>query len=77
MTGSPASFSRRTARATPGGTDFRFAAAAQVPSMFGGAQAAPGFGCATPNELTVQRVSENEISFPGCADFAYPLVRCR
>ena len=66
-----------TARATPGGTEFRFAAAAQLSSMFGAAQGVVGFGCATPNELTVQRVSENEISFPGCADFAYPLVRCR
>lgn len=66
-----------TARAMPTGTEFRFAAAAAVPSMFGGAAAVPGFGCETPNGLTVQRRSENEISFPGCADFPYPLVRCR
>jgi hypothetical protein len=24
----------------------------------------------------VQRRSDNEISFPGCTDFPYPLVRC-
>ena len=26
--------------------------------------------------LRVQRHSENEITFPGCTDFPYPLVRC-
>ena len=26
--------------------------------------------------LRVQRRGENEISFPGCTDFPYPLVRC-
>ena len=35
-----------------------------------------GFGCASPDVLHVQRRGENEISFPGCNDFPYPLVRC-
>ncbi len=65
-----------SARATQGGMAFRFAATAALPSMFGGSPAPVGFGCATPNDLTVQRLSENEIAFPGCADFSYPLVRC-
>ena len=29
-----------------------------------------------PDVLHVQRRGENEISFPGCAEFPYPLVRC-
>ena len=65
-----------TARATPAGTDFRFAAGGGVPQMFGGAAAPAGFGCDASNALTVQRRGENEIGFPGCADFPYPLVRC-
>ena len=41
-------------------------------------EAAPtaGFGCISPDILRVQRRTENEISFPGCTDFPYPLVRC-
>jgi len=35
-----------------------------------------GFGCPSPDVLHVQRRGENEISFPGCNDFPYPLVRC-
>ena len=35
-----------------------------------------GFGCISPDILHVLRRSENEISFPGCNDFPYPLVRC-
>lgn len=66
-----------TARATQGGMEFRFAAGAGVPAMFGGSTARVGFGCASPDLLTVQRRGENEIAFPGCADFPYPLVRCR
>jgi hypothetical protein len=27
--------------------------------------------------LTVRRDNENQITFPGCADFPYPLVRCQ
>ena len=68
-----------TVRTTPTGFEFRFAA--QGPGAGGllGA-AAPqvrgGFGCASPDVLTVQRRGENEIAFPGCADFPNPLVRC-
>ena len=37
---------------------------------------AQGFGCANPDELHVERRNNNEIVFPGCADFPNPLVRC-
>ena len=39
-------------------------------------QAAGGFGCESPDVLHVERVKQNEISFPGCKDFPNPLVRC-
>ena len=42
----------------------------------GGASNDVGFGCTSPDILRVQRHGENEISFPGCTDFPYPLVRC-
>lgn len=67
-----------TVRATPTGMEFRFVAGA-APSasiLGGGATALVGFGCSSPNALVVQRRGENEISFPGCADFPNPLVRC-
>jgi hypothetical protein len=35
-----------------------------------------GFGCSSPDELHVVRKGENEITFPDCSDFPYPLVRC-
>ena len=35
-----------------------------------------GFGCPNPDVLRVQRRGENEITFPGCADFPFPLIRC-
>ena len=71
-----------TARITPEGAEFRFA---RSPTM---APASPfslspansqndvGFGCSGPDVLRVQRRTENEITFPGCSDFPYPLVRC-
>ena len=66
-----------SARAVPGGSEFRFAAPAAVPRMFGGSDVPQvGFGCATPDDLVVQRRGENEIAFPGCPEFPYPLVRC-
>lgn len=37
---------------------------------------AEGFGCESPDVLHVQRKGDNEIAFPGCADFPNPLVRC-
>lgn len=69
-----------TARTNPGSTEFRFTPAPEQPS--GGLLSVPqptppaGFGCGDPNALHVQRQSDNEISFPGCADFPYPLIRC-
>ena len=66
-----------TARAVPGGAEFRFAVPAPTPRMFGGSDAPQiGFGCASPDDLAVQRRGENEIAFPGCPEFPYPLVRC-
>jgi hypothetical protein len=72
-----------TARVTPQGVEFRFvsAAPAEVTGPFGlpsggGGPSAVGFGCSSPNILNVQRRTDNEISFPGCSDFPYPLVRC-
>lgn len=70
-----------TARGTPNGVEFRFIAADTAPPASGILGIAPpsapvGFGCADPNGLPVERRSDNEIMFPGCADFPYPLVRC-
>ena len=70
-----------TARVTADGVEFRFARPVQSASS-GPFDLAPsattdqGFGCISPDILHVQRRSENEISFPGCTDFPYPLVRC-
>jgi hypothetical protein len=70
-----------TARVTAEGVEFRFtpsSASAPAgpfnPSPSGGNEV--GFGCSSPDVLRVQRHTENEISFPGCTDFPYPLVRC-
>jgi len=66
-----------TARASAAGTEFRFTATGAPAGLLGaGSAAAAGFGCEDPNVLHVQRRGENEIAFPGCADFSYPLVRC-
>jgi hypothetical protein len=68
-----------TVRVSAGGTEFRLiAAAAPEGGLFGAASAAPtpGFGCESPDVLHVQRIGPNEISFPGCAEFPNPLVRC-
>ena len=37
---------------------------------------AVGFGCESPDVLHVERRGDNEIAFPGCAEFPNPLVRC-
>jgi hypothetical protein len=72
-----------TARTHDGRTDFTFAPVptpAEAADPLARLQAAGkpdnGFGCASPDELHVQRQGENEIVFPGCADFPNPLVRC-
>lgn len=69
-----------TARGTGNGIEFRFsamtaAAAAQAaPGL--GASVGAGFGCEEPDVLHVQRISPNEVRFPGCREFPFPLVRC-
>jgi hypothetical protein len=69
-----------TARSTGNGVEFRFAQSVQSqPGPFGLQQGAGGdvdFGCDNPDVLHVQRRGENEINFPGCPEFPYPLVRC-
>jgi hypothetical protein len=69
-----------TVHAVPGGTEFRFIGATP-PASAGplGTPAAPsrsGFGCADPDRLLVIKRGENEIAFPNCANFQYPLHRC-
>ncbi len=70
-----------TARTGPGRTDFQFTP--PVDATAGGLlegsapKPSPGFGCENPNVLHVVRQGDNQISFPGCADFPEPLVRCR
>jgi len=54
-------------RATAAGAEFRFA-----PDT----DAAAGFGCEQPDELHVVRIGPDEINFPGCKSFPYPLQRC-
>jgi hypothetical protein len=70
-----------TARSTAEGVEFRFTPAPMTapespfnPSPAGTAEV--GFGCISPDVLRVQRRTENEITFPDCKDFPYPLVRC-
>ncbi|MBV9735912.1 MAG: hypothetical protein JO209_08375 [Acidisphaera sp.] len=70
-----------TARATAGGFEFVFQAAAtgaESNGLFGLSAPPPpaGFGCDGPDVLHVQRRGDNEIVFPGCADFPNPLIRC-
>jgi hypothetical protein len=69
-----------TARTTGNGVEFRFNRSLQIAqsSPFGLSQGGGevGFGCEDPDALHVQRRGENEISFPNCPEFPYPLVRC-
>lgn len=70
-----------TARTNPNETEFRFSPAnsGQAGNALLGVTAGPtaaGFGCESPDVLHVQRRSDNEITFPGCAEFPNPLVRC-
>jgi len=69
-----------SARTSPSGAEFRFASGggpiAASPLGMTAAPPAPGFGCDNPDTLHVRRHTDNEISFPGCTDFPYPLVRC-
>ncbi len=72
-----------TARTGSGLTDFLFSPAvnqdaANSLGLLGlpAPKAAAGFGCEDDNTLHVARVNDNQISFPGCSAFPYPLVRC-
>ncbi len=67
-----------TVRLTVNGSEFRFVGAPPPTSNLLGLSSAPvvGFGCASPDELHVVRRGENEITFPDCGDYPYPLVRC-
>jgi hypothetical protein len=69
-----------SARTMSSGAEFRFATApgplAAGPLGMSAMPLAPGFGCENPDVLRVERHTDNEISFPGCADFPNPLVRC-
>ena len=71
-----------TARGTAEGIEFRFTpgpVTAPVTPFNPSPEAATGvvgFGCISPDILRVQRRTENEITFPECKDFPYPLVRC-
>jgi hypothetical protein len=68
-------------RSGAAGAEFRFAQTLAPPSGSGllglqSPQYAEGFGCENATVLHVERRGENEISFPGCSDFPYPLFRC-
>jgi hypothetical protein len=71
-----------TARATTNGVEFRFLSPIQPANesaQLFGPQTRPediGFGCENPDVLHVQRITDNEIKFPRCAEFPYPLIRC-
>lgn len=67
-----------TVRGTGTGLVFRFseASAPQTPSLTGLGADDSGFGCDNPDELRVERMGPNQISFPNCKNFPFPLVRC-
>ena len=67
----------QTARAIPGGMEFRLTSTGAAPGALVRGARGGGFGCASPDVLTVQRRGDNEITFPGCADFPNTLVRCQ
>jgi hypothetical protein len=66
-----------TVRGTPTGLEFRFVGNGGTRLLGPSGPQQAGFGCETADVLHVQRRGENEISFPGCADFPNPLVRCQ
>jgi len=69
-----------TVRIDAVGLEFRFTPeeAPPAPGLLGlsGPPPVSGFGCASIDSLNVQRRGENEIAFPNCGDFPYPLIRC-
>jgi len=62
-------------RLEPGGRGGETAGAGGVLGLPAPAEA-EGFGCESADVLHVHRRGDNEITFPGCADFPNPLVRC-
>jgi hypothetical protein len=62
-----------TVRATTTGFEFKFVPATPQPPE---TEADVSFGCNDPDGLVVQRQGENQIAFPGCTQFPFPLVRC-
>ncbi len=70
-----------TARVTAEGVEFRFTRPVEAPCrpvqpVTRRLKQRCRLRLLSPDYLRVQRRSENEISFPGCTDFPYPLVRC-
>lgn len=70
----------QTVRATGDGFAFRFDDPAPVQQNDGFDRSltpsAADFGCASADTLTVQRRGDNQIVFPGCSAYPYPLIRC-
>jgi hypothetical protein len=70
----------QTVRATEDGFIFQFNP--EPPTPQGGAldetpiPPEASFGCASPDMLIVQRRGDNQIVFPGCSAYPYPLIRC-
>jgi hypothetical protein len=67
-----------TVRGTGNGVDISLvpSSAAQGQDLLRAGDPGLGFGCETPNVLHVRRLSPNEVEFPDCRDFPFPLVRC-
>lgn len=73
-------FMVETVRDSGRGLEFRLLSASGAPmsagALGGGPAADPGFDCGDPGLLRVQKRGENEISFPNCGEYPYPLIRC-
>ena len=65
-----------TVQAQPNGADFHFAPQPANPQMFALDGDSNGFGCANSDTLRVEKRGENQIVFPNCGEFPYPLFRC-
>jgi hypothetical protein len=66
-----------TALTTATGTQFQFTPVAASTGLLAGmSPGGAGFGCGDPDVLTVERKTDTIITFPNCADFPNPLVRC-
>lgn len=65
-----------TVQAIPNGADFRFTPMQTSPEAFSLAGDSTGFGCPNADTLRVERRGDNQIVFPNCGEFPYPLFRC-